>query len=475
MENIQATDFFNSKKIEQRGVIAARDCYKQLKNLSDSIQIDSLSIKKLKAPQKIYISDIKVENLRYVNKSFVIGKGQIFAGSFATREEINKAIDRIYGTQYFKKVNYELIKKATNKYKLIYRVKENTRFIVKGALHYDNHRGAGLIINGTMRNILVQNSRINIKGIISKNPGIRTSIYKYFGKRQDLMANYFFSFDKTELPVNYQGSNIGNYSYQFLKTGFSTKYNYKHNRQFGIDLSYEKNSIFPGPAIKSIIPNANFNNYKLGGFALKLHYKLNTLNSHYFPTKGSKINMLFKRTFRPITSYSIDEDQSLDEEIFRLNLEPFNNFYIHGEHHILLSDKYSFSINGSVGLTSAKSPITSFYALGGTMPENNFNYQQFPGYSFGEKITPNFIKAGGALDFLITSRIFLTVSGGIGMFSGRASNVYSDLTNSSWNDYFKGYAAGIRFDSILGPLKFMVGDVNTDGNVRWYLNLGYTF
>jgi outer membrane protein assembly factor BamA len=354
-------------------------------------------------------------------------------------------------------------------------VKEHTRFIAKGALHYDNQRGAGLIINGTMRNILVQNSRINIKGIISKNPGVKTSVSKYFGRRQDLIANYFFSFNKTDLPVNYQGLNVGNYSYQFMRTGFATKYNYSHNHQIGIDLAYEKNSIFPGPAIQSIVPNANFNNYKLGGFSVKTEYRLNTLNSYYFPTKGSKVNILFKRTFRPITSYSIDEDQSLDEEIFSLNLKPFNNFYIHGEHHLMLSNIFSFSINGSMGLTSTNSPITSFYALGGTMPENNFKYEQFSGYSFGEEITPNFVKAGGAIDFLITPRIFLTVSGNIGIFSDRANHVYSDIINSKWKDYSKGYAAGIRFNSILGPLKFMVGDVSGGNNLRWYINLGYTF
>lgn len=475
MEDIQATDFFNSKKIEERGALAARDHYKKIQRIADSINVDSQQLKTLKEPNEIYISSVDAENLRYVDKSFVIGKGQIFAGSFVTRKEINKAIDRIYGTRYFKKINYELKKKAPNKFKLIYRVKEHTRFIAKGALHYDNQRGAGLILNGTMRNILVQNSRINIKGIISKNPGLSTNIYKYFGKKQDFMGNYSFSFNKTDLPVNYQGSNIGNYSYQFMKTGLGAKYNYKPNRQIGIDFSYEKNSIFPGPAIQSIVPNANFNNYKLGGFALKAEYNLNTLNSFYFPTRGSKVKMLFKRTFRPITSYSVMGDQSLDEEIFSLNLKPFNNFYFHGEHHIPLSGIFSFSLNSSLGLTSANSPITSYYALGGTMPEANFKYEQFYGYSFGEEITPNFIKAGASIDFLITQRIFLTISGNIGMFSDRANNVYSNITNSRWNDYFKGYAAGIRFNSILGPLKFMVGDVSTDGNPRWYINLGYTF
>jgi NTE family protein len=475
MEGLQAQDFMNSEKIEQRGITATRKYYEELKSLADSIKKDTLPKNKLTEPKQVYISEIDVENLRYVDKSFVIGKGRIFSKTSVTKKEINRAIDRIYGTRYFKKVNYELTQQKPGQYKLIYRVKENTRFITKGALHYDNHRGAGLILNGTMRNILIPNSRINIKGNISKNPGLRTTIYKYFGKKQDFMTNYFYNIDKTELPVNYQDEKVGSFNYRFMRTGLGTRYNYKENRQIGVDISYEKNSIFPGPAVKTIIPNANFNNYKLGGFALKMNYELNTLNRFYFPTKGTKINILFKRTFRPITSYSIDEDQSLDEEIFSLNLEPFNNFYMHGEHHMLISPDFSLSLGGTIGLTSGNSPITSYYALGGTMPEHNFKYEQFPGFSFGEKITPNFTKISGSIDFLITPRIFLTVSGNIGLTYDRANQVYSDILEANWKDYIKGYAGGLRFNSILGPLTFMVGDLNKDKKPKWYINLGYTF
>jgi len=475
MNDVKAADFMIGNKIINHGEIAAREMYDRLKKLVDSLNLRSEPPEKLDGPKEVYISEVDAANLRYVNKPFLIGKGGIFSNQYVTKKDIEKAVERIFGTRYFKKVGYELERQGPNQYKLIYRVKESTRAFVKGSLHYDNQRGAGLILNTTFRNYLIQDSRFNITANIAENPGVRANIYQYFGKRQNVMGRYSFLLNRNDLPVFYQGDDVGNFLHQSLQAGVGLGYNFNINRQIGLDLFYEKSSIFPGEAVQSIISSANFENYKLGGFTLRAFYEYNTLNDYYFPTKGVKIQSIFQRTFQPISSYRIEDDQSLDEQIFSLNLEPFNNFYFQVENYTPVGNFFSFKLGSSIGLSSAKAPITSHYALGGLMPEDNFKYQNFSGFTFGEQISSNYLKISGMANFHINPRIFLTLSGDVGLFPDRPNQVYSDIIYSGWSDYVKGYAVGLRLNSILGPLTFMVGDINTSNHLSWYLNLGYTF
>lgn len=475
MENIGATDFMKSKEIEKRGEEATRMVYDRLKKLADSLQIRTQPVQKLKGPEYIYISEIDVENLRFVEKSFVIGKGGIFPGTYTTQKELRTAVEKIFGTQYFKKVNYRLIPLEEQKYRLIYQAKESTRAFIKMALHYDNQKGAGLILNGSLRNYMIPNSRINLTANVAENPGFKMDIYHYFGKQQNLIDHYFFHWDKTDLPVFYQEEEIGGFSHGNITAGLGMKYNHSFKQQIGSNVYYETNSVRPSVAAQTIIPEANFSSFRLHGFGFSAYYRLNTLDDYYFPTKGSKINVNFKRIYKPFSAYNAEENQNLDEEIFNLNLVPFNNFYLHAEQYFPVAPKFSFKLGTSMGLSSVKTPITNHYVLGGTMQEDRFHFEPFSGMNFGEQIVPNFIKANTSLDFHLTSRLFLTFSGNLALTTQKPQNMYSGLIHSNWDSFLKGYAGGIRINSVLGPIVFMVGDLNTDQRTRWYFSLGYTF
>jgi NTE family protein len=97
------------------------------------------------------------------------------------------------------------------------------------------------------------------------------------------------------------------------------------------------------------------------------------------------------------------------------------------------------------------------------------------GFQFGERVVPNFWKINSGMDIRLSSRVFLSFNANIAHTAEKVDRMYSSLLDTPWDDYLKGYAAGLRFNSVLGPLTLMVGDNNTDNNLRWYVNLGYTF
>lgn len=476
MEGIQSYDFTKGKRIAQRGEEAARKIYDSLRQINDTLHLkENVAREKLLGPNYLYISEVDVENLRYVDPSFVTGKGGIFPGTYVTRERINRAVENIFGTRYFNRVNYRLEHQTMDIYKLVYVVKESSQAFVKGALHYDNVQGPGLIVNSTFRNYLLPASRINLTLNVAEQPGVKFDVNRYFGKEQHLMDNYFIHWHRIELPVYFEDEKVGRYTHGMFKGGIGGKYSINVNQQIGVDTYYESSTIYPDDALQSIFPEVNFENYGFGGIALHGYYRLNNQDDQFFPTKGTKMEASFKRVFKPISKYRIEGDQALDEKIFNLNLQPFNSFYFNLDHYYKVSRPLSFKLGTAAGIVSNGTPVTNNYALGGVMYDNKWNYETMAGFQAGERVVPNFLKVNGGMNIRLLSRTFLTFDASLTHTSEKVHNMYSSLINSRWNDYLQGYAVGLRFNSVLGPLVFMIGDNNIDQKPRWYVNLGYTF
>jgi NTE family protein len=475
MEGIQSYDFMKGKEIAGRGEEAARSKYDTLRQIAGSMNFPGDTIKKITGPDYVYISEIDVENLRYVDPSFVIGKGGIFPGTYVTRERLNTAVENIFGTRYFNSVNYRLKHQKGDIFKLIYVVKESSRAFVKGALHYDNVQGTGIILNSSFRNYLLPASRINLTLNMAEQPGVKFDVNKYFGKEQQLIGNQFIHWYRTELPVYYEEKKVGRYTHGMFKTGLGAKYSINFNQQIGVDAFYESSTIYPDDALQSIFPGANFENYGFGGLALHGYYRLNNQDDQYFPTKGTRMQISFKRVFKPISKYRIEGDQTLDEQIFNLKLEPFNSFLFNLDHYFRVSKPLSLKFGTAAGIVSNGTPITNNYALGGVMYDDKINYEDMAGFQAGERVVPNFLKVNAGMDLKFLPGVSLTFDASAAHTSEKANEMYSSLMDSKWNDYLKGYAVGLRFNSMFGPLVFMVGDNSIDQKVRWYVNLGYTF
>jgi len=475
VEGIQSYDFTRGRKIAGRGEEAARKAYEQFLSIADSLETEEAVKDTLAGPDYVYVSDIGVDNLQYVAASFVIGKGEIFPGTYVDQKRLDRAVERIFSTRYFKKVDYRLEKRGEEIYKLVYVVKETSRAQVKGALHYDNDLGAGLIVNGTVRNVLLPASRINLTLNLAEKPGVKFDAQKYFGKKQQLMDHYFVNWYRSKLPVFFEGERVGKYKHGMFKAGVGGKYSINLNQQVGIDGFYESSTIYPDEALQSFYPQVNFENYGFGGIALRAFYKLNNQDHLYFPTEGTRVHAYLKRVFKPISKYSIEGNQTLDEQIFSLSLEPFNAFYFNTDHYFRISKSFSFNLGTSLGLVSNGTPVTNHFALGGVMFDDKINYETLAGFQYGEQVMPNFWKINTGLDMRFNSRIFLTFKAGITHSANQVNNMYSSLLDAGWNDFLQGYAGGVRINSFLGPMVFMVGSNNTDSRARWYLNLGYTF
>ncbi|MFO8236405.1 MAG: patatin-like phospholipase family protein [Bacteroidales bacterium] len=473
--DLSSTDFSKSDTIAKIGKEATLKVKERLEKLADTLNLSFEPVEKPFSREFVLISDVQVENVQYVEKSFIIGQGNIFPGNYTTRKKIDEAVERLYGTGYFRNVGYQLEHIENNKFNLVYKIKENSRAFLKIAPHYDNQLGTGITLNGTFRNYIIPSSRIKLTANIAENPGVKFNTHKYVGKAQKLMLHNFAWWSRTKLPVFYEEENVGNYKHRLLKAGTGVKYSLSFNQQAGFDFYYERNHLEPGGAVEAYYPEADFDQYAFGAFAAQTYFKHNTLNDLYFATRGTKLDIEFKRVMKPIIQKHIKEDQSIEEEIFRLNLKPFNTFYFNYDNYFEIDRRTSLKFGTSVGLVSKQTPITNFFALGGILYTDKYTFESFYGMNFGEHIVPNFWKIDGEFNYKIKPRIYLTAAGNMVYTNEKVDQFFRTMEDTKWRDLTKGFAMGVRINSLLGPLKLMVGDVSTDSRLRWYVSLGYSF
>lgn len=480
LKGLGATDFTKCKRIEVLGEVAALELQDQLYQLADSFGLSYTPAKKLDQPERIYIEVIRVNNERqFVSDQFIINRSRIKPESYVTKHDLSEAVDRIFGTQYFKKVTYTLDKLSNGNYRVNFNVKESTRAFLNFAVHYDNQYGPGVITNLTLRNYLAPASRAIVSLNIAENPGLRMDINKYIGKNERIINNYFIDWIQNKNSLYENGFDVGTYSFSNVAMGIGGKYSFSVNQQIGALGFYEINKIYPKENIRNYYNVPSFDSYGYKGFAYKLYYSLNTTDDKFFPTRGAKLDLYYKYNFNPKVDFKVNSvDQAIldDVDYFDKELIDFYSAYVNLDVYTNVLKKFIVSVGGSAGISSNESAVLSNYVVGG-FDNRNFrvNYVPFVGLNISEVIVPNYglLKAG--FDINIFLDVYLSARANMAFFTESKDDVIHYVMNSSLKSYYKGYSIGIRANTIIGPVNIMYSDNDFDGKVRWYVSVGYPF
>ena len=478
MKDFRAVDFTKSTQIEVLGEVAALEIKEDLYKLSERYNLKYAPVKKINYPDKIYIKEIKVINERpFVPDKFIIGRSGIKEGSFVSKEDLSEAVDKVFGTQYFKKVTYSLDDLNDSTYRLIFKVKERTRAFLNLAANYDNQYGPGLITNLTLRNYITPASRATVTFNISENPDARIDINKYIGKKERIMDNYYFNWYQDKNSLIDKGINIGSYKLNHMIAGVGGKYSISENQQVGLLGFYEIYKINPIDNLNNYLQVESFESYSHKGFAYKLYYNINTTDNKFFPHQGVKFDIYYKYNFKTKVSYDINE---IDKE--RMNniaffTEESNDFYMTFFNFEMYNtfNKLTLSTVASAGISSEASAGIGNFNLGGYHSVQRFGYISFVGMKDSEAIVPNFGILRLGIDLEIIPKVFLTSKANIGFYTQSKDDMVDFVLTSSLKSYLKGYSAGVRANTIIGPINILYGDNDFDGEIRWYISIGYPF
>lgn len=378
LDGTGATSYDAKKAILDSGYVEAQ---KYVQTLSLLPKRDDIL---LRAPMSsVYSNVYKIDSLILENdhifrKNYVLGKMNLKIPSLQTYGGINKMIDKLYATNNYRLINYDIVQGNDKNYLKLDVTEDDTRFFLKFGLHYDEIFKTGLLLNATAKRLLFRNSTVSLDIVVGDQP-------RYY-------FNYFI--DNGYIPglgVYASGMSLD------LKDeagNIFEKWNWFRSEVFLQSIWRDKYAV--GAGISSdyfdskITGTTGYNNSQnfLNAYAF---IKSDTQDDRSFPTRGlflsaegKLLDILNKFDDGRILQFKIDT---------QLNF-PVTNWLT-----------YRLGLFGGFTIGDNLSPYYN-YRMGGIFDQNLGNFVTFQGYQFGQTVAQNILISSSTAQFRLSKNFF---------------------------------------------------------------------
>ena len=338
------------------------------------------------------IDSLILENSNIFGKNYVQGKMNLRVPSLQTYGGINQMIDRLYSTNNYRLINYDIVQKNDQNYLKLNVTEDDTRFFLKFGLHYDEVFKTGLLLNATAKRLLFRNSTVSLDVVVGDKP-------RYY-------LNYFI--DNGYIP------GFGVYA-----SGMSLDL-----RDIGSNV-YENWNWFRNEAF---IQSVWRDKYAIGGgishdyYEGKFTWESSHSNTHNFinPYAFIKTDTQDNTSFPTKGLFLYAEGKVLD----LLNKEQEGRTF-----QLKISSQINFPLNswltyrvGLFGGVTVGDEISSFYQyrIGGLFEQNVGNFVKFQGYEFGQLHSKNLLTASNTFQFNFSKNYYVDAHLSIG-------NLFNDI------------------------------------------------
>ncbi len=341
--------------------------------------------KNLRAPinpifSNVYkIDSLEVVNNKIFNRSYVQGKLGLQIPSMQTYGNINQMIDKLYATNNYNLINYDIEKHNEKNILKITTEEDNTRVFLKFGLHYDEVFKTGLLLNFTMKRLLFRNAILSLDGVLGDSP-------RYY-------FNYFV--DNGYIPgfgLYASGMNLE------LKNGDSNTYeerHWYHNEAFIQSIWRDRYAIGGGISHDYFDRKFGAENY---------HSAHNYINPYVFIKSDTRDDQEFAtRGFFMNAEGKIIDLFNSEIEKKSIQAKAKISFYIP------ISKRFTYNLALFGGFTLGNTHTDDYYkfGLGGLFEQNLGNYASFEGYELGQIMSDNIVSASNKFQFRIDKNFFL--------------------------------------------------------------------
>ncbi|WP_422004608.1 patatin-like phospholipase family protein [Roseivirga pacifica] len=480
LDGYSASDFTSSDSIIHRGELIGEKMKPQLDRLYDSLTNLGKQFKtpqKLIAQQQYDFSEIEVVGNQDISKQFILGRLGFDDSEPVSLAQIDEAINQVYGTQYFAKVDFEILPLANNTYDLRIKVEEKPAVFLKGALHYNNEVKAGINLNVTARNTFMKNSRLLFEFDLAENFRADINLLKYLGKRQRTAINAGYNALKSEIPLYDEGNEIATLSSVRNDPYISFQTTHNSKATIGTRLDYFINRAKPKVSESlNVIKKITNETAMLSVFA-----KRNTLNKAVLPTAGFNLSFEAGYAFENITDFELTVDTTPEiEESIRNTLatESYWHFRLKADWYLPISHRSNFILKGELSYADTEdSGLNREIGIGGFY--NNYPFTTaFWGANFYQFQVSNY--ALGQFGFQTEPIDKLVLMFMLNYVDSSAPSSLIDPNHEDSNIFYGatnliGGGIGIGFKSILGPVFLNLGKTERTGQWTTGINIGYWY
>ena len=163
IEGLSLLGFDDIPEIIRRGEEAARALRPRLEALADSLNrlAPPAPIPVLPRPDSFHVQRITVEGVERIDPATVISAADLRAPTWLTIDDLERAVDRVYGRTAFTRVGYTLTTDAAGT-TLTFRVVEDVDNLFRFGFRFDTQRGAALLLGTLFRNVGIDGSLLTI-------------------------------------------------------------------------------------------------------------------------------------------------------------------------------------------------------------------------------------------------------------------------------------------------------------------------
>lgn len=374
LDGLSSTSYGNKEKILQIGY---QEALKYVPTLSLLPKKNTTHTKPI-LYNTYKIDHFSIDNSKIFNKSYVQGKMGLKIPSIQTFKNINTMIDKLYATNNYTLINYDLIQQETgNTLKLIVS-EDDTRFFLKFGLHYNDIFKTGLLVNSTIKRFLFHNSTLSLDLVMGDTPRY---YFNYFVDNGYIPGFGIYSSGMTIPLKDNNGNNV-------------EKHRWIHNNIFIQSILKDKFAIGGGIShdyFESKIGSSDYN-HEINYINPYAFIKSDTRDSKDFPTRGFYLDANAK-----FLDFFDNEKESKNVQL-KGNMQfnfPISNLFT-----------YRLNLFGGFSLKEHLSKYYQFYP-GGILEQNLGNFITFYGYQFGNIGVNNILTAGNDFQFRFKKNYFI--------------------------------------------------------------------
>ena len=378
------------------------------------------------------IDDVKISGNAVTNDNVILREVHTYPGDMFNIFDIEKDIQRIYGTNYFNLVDFTVEPLSNGAVNIVFCVSEKPFGIIEAGAQYSSQQGASAFVSMGHDNLFGKGHLIQwyLRFGVKRKYGVRFSTDRIFKSNWNNLL-HFYLYDDTKNEENrYWNFRLESGFFDDTKLGMlSLIFDYRT-----ANLEFDKRS---------------------SGIGLQLLF--DNFDNMLYPTKG-----LYRKA-----SY-VRYDKALG------SLDNFSE--------IQFENGFSFSFLKKWTLENW-SRLYLHYSEGGNIPENRLFFHKpedtFYGFNYDEVKGEDIVYASLKLRYLFRdfalsdprNQLFGVAKIGIGDFGNIGS------MEDFWNIFDKGekigYSIGVEMTTIFGPVKFAYEQ--SKQHSFWKFSIGYSF
>lgn len=436
------------------GELAARKVLPQLKALVDSLKkVRTFTIRPSvpKDLDSIHIKAIHYEGLEKVSKNLVKGNFEIKDTGWINSQELERGIERLYGTQFFEKVSYKITPQDNGSI-LTIRFKEQTFNHFNFSLHYDQYLKSAVLLNTTFRNVLGDGSRLLIDLKLGQYPGIKAQYSIHTTARPNVGVSLKSSFKV--FPAKFYTTE------GLLKENYIVYY-YLDELDFYSTISKVflfrtgiQGEVFDISKEVEVNDTINFN---VNALSLYGRLRFDTQDRPIFPIKGDN----FSAELKYVMSTKYFNSLGWNNSYWKITASYTS--YIPVNRRIVIIPKMNAGFNFAKDI-----PFPFLNFMGGNHPDEP-NLFPFDGLKYMSVSSNNIAALSLGLRAEPFKNKFVTIRGNY----GRVSKDIDNFLFSPTNYYSFGLSAGMK--TIVGPVEFTISKCTAIENFYSEIKVGYSF